>query len=73
MRPMTPPPTQACAPQRKPETRRLLPIEWEQEIGYAISGIFTAHMIFSEEITLQQFMGFARHCKLTKLPPNPQA
>jgi hypothetical protein len=73
MRPMTPPPTQACAPQRKPETRRLLPIEWEQEIGYAITGERPSTRDISHPITLQVFLDFACRCTLTKLPPNPQA
>jgi hypothetical protein len=70
---MTPPPTQACAPQRKPETRRLLPIEWEQEIGYAILQADSTEFDMAAPMPLQEFLYRASLHPLTKLPPNPQA
>jgi hypothetical protein len=58
---------------KSPETRRLLPIEWEQEIGYSIIDPIREDIDAAEPMTIQKFMYHASSCTLTKLPPNPQA
>lgn len=54
--------------ERMIEARLLLPLEWEQEMGFAIIGDVSDFWDLDRTITIQEFFTKARRCQMTKLP-----